>query len=287
MIKHEKIIASDFLPVKLIFHDDNSPVIIEHHWHRAIEINAMLSWPLSEIFVAGEVFQGETGKIWLTNSMEPHYVKAMKNIPHRQAISIIFPYEYLITVYPDFINGRFEFNNQELYDERQWQVYSKQLFPKMKELYDLRNFSHPSDRLKATILINEILLYLVTYFFKESNQLSSVPTTTELIDRVTQVITYVDSYYNSDIHLEDIANLLHLSRGYTASFLKKYLGMTLGEYVSFIRCQHARNDLLLRNYTQSEIAKRHGFSGLRTMNRQLKKYTGHTAKELVELSYNN
>ncbi|WP_169333665.1 helix-turn-helix transcriptional regulator [Streptococcus ovis] len=105
----------------------------------------------------------------------------------------------------------------------------------------------------------------------------------EMVTRIHAVVDFVDVYYNSDISLEDIAQLLHLSRGYTAQMLKENLGMTLGEYVAFIRCQKARKDLLNLSLTQTEIAQRHGFSGLRTMNRQLVQHFGLTAKQFRQL----
>jgi transcriptional regulator GlxA family with amidase domain len=66
-----------------------------------------------------------------------------------------------------------------------------------------------------------------------------------------------------------------------ARFVKAHLGRTAGDYVGLVRAEHARADLVSGRGNQSEVAALNGYSGLRTMNRQLKEYFGKSARELV------
>ncbi|MGT2831950.1 AraC family transcriptional regulator [Streptococcus halotolerans] len=283
-MKHEAIMADDFLPVKIIIHNEQMPANTPPHWHRSIEVNAMLEWPLSKIGVAGETFEAKTGRIWMANSMSPHFNQSLTSIGKRRAVSIQYPFHFVKSLYPDIEKGSFILNAQESFTKEQWDVYQIELFPRMEKLYSLHKDNGELYRLDVHIIILEILHILLKNFFTTKIPLSKIALSNEMVERIHAVIDYVDSYYNSDISLEDIARLLHLSRGYTAQMLKENLGMTLGEYVSFIRCQKARKDLLNLSLTQTEIAQRHGFSGLRTMNRQLVQHFGLTAKEFRAFS---
>ncbi|MGT2755145.1 hypothetical protein [Streptococcus ovis] len=83
-MKHETIVTDDFLPVKIIIHNNQMPANTPPHWHRSIEVNAMLEWPLSKIGVSGKIFEAETGRIWMANSMSPHFNQSLTSVGERR-----------------------------------------------------------------------------------------------------------------------------------------------------------------------------------------------------------
>ncbi|WP_164505451.1 AraC family transcriptional regulator [Actinobaculum sp. 313] len=280
---HEVVIPTDRLSVRLVLHTGITPESFQPHWHSSFEINCMLRWPESEVLVGGRTWRMHTGRIWLANSQQIHGERTLHNDPLRRAVTILYPYPYLRRVFPAIDAGRFELNDVEELTAEQLSAYHQQLYPRFAKLAELlaRDAEPaPTHYLQLSLLPLEILNILAQSFFiadvERPRTLAAEP-----IVRTHRIVDYVEEHYATKIRLEDLADYCHLSRGYMARFIKEHLGYTLSEYVAMVRAEHARQDLLVRRGTQSEVAALNGYSGLRTMNRQLQKIFGRTAKEIL------
>ncbi|MBE6485167.1 MAG: helix-turn-helix transcriptional regulator [Actinomycetaceae bacterium] len=280
---HEVVIPTDRLNVRLVLHTGMTPESFQPHWHSSFEINCMLRWPESEVLVGGRSWRMRTGRIWLANSQQIHGERTLRNDPLRRAVTILYPYPYLRRVFPAIDEGRFELNDVEGLTAEQLSAYHHMLYPrfvKLAELLGKEADRAPTHYLELSLLPLEILNILAEAFFiadvGKPRTLAEEP-----VIRTHRIVDYVEEHYATDIKLEDLADYCHLSRGYMARFIKEHLGYTLSEYVAMVRAEHARQDLLAQRGTQSEVAALNGYSGLRTMNRQLQKIFGRTAKEIL------
>ena len=104
-----------------------------------------------------------------------------------------------------------------------------------------------------------------------------------LFTKMEQCIIEDELYLNADLSRSELAKTLNTNTVYLCDEIKKYTGLTFGEYINSLRLEHARK--LLREASELEtsiliIAEMSGFKSLRTFNRIFKEHFGITPREL-------
>jgi AraC-like DNA-binding protein/ligand-binding sensor protein len=84
----------------------------------------------------------------------------------------------------------------------------------------------------------------------------------------------IEEQYEENLSLTVVAKQLRMSKFTLCNKFKKATGVTFTEYISRFRVQKAKNLLLNRNYSVSEIAYQVGFQSLTHFNRCFKKIVG-------------
>lgn len=278
--KHQIIKPNFGLPFYIMAHTKTTPEIVPLHWHRSIEINCMIDWPLSQIYVNGKKYNMKTGRIWCANSMEPHYVRPLENDISRKAISLILPFDFVKSVYPKIDQGRIILNNIEKMSQLQKKIYKTKLFSNFNELYEIIKQSDDLQRINLYICTLKIMKLVFKYFF--DNKKVDFAISDEQARRMILIRDYVNSNYKSQIRLEDLVPIVNISRSQLAKNIKKSFNMTLNEYVSLVRSEKVLQDIQLGITNQTLLASRNGFSGLRSMNRWLLKFYSTNAKGLFK-----
>lgn len=91
------------------------------------------------------------------------------------------------------------------------------------------------------------------------------------LDRLTDIIQYINSHYQEQLTLTQVAQYAHLSAPYLSSFFEKYMGMSFMAYYATVRLDHATKELLYTDAPIEEIAIKCGFSDPRGFVRAFKK----------------
>ncbi|MDO4215758.1 MAG: AraC family transcriptional regulator [Bacteroidales bacterium] len=100
--------------------------------------------------------------------------------------------------------------------------------------------------------------------------------------RVNKVSKYVNEHYAEEIRLNDLAELVNMSRTSFSRFFKLRTGKSLTDYITDIRVGHATRLLVDTTTTIAEIAYGCGFNNLSNFNRILKKKKKCSPKEFRE-----
>lgn len=77
--------------------------------------------------------------------------------------------------------------------------------------------------------------------------------------RITQIQSYIQANYQSQISLNDLAGRLYLSNAYLSKYIKKHFGLTFMEYLNNVRLFHAVDELIYSNKSMTRIALDNGF----------------------------
>lgn len=77
--------------------------------------------------------------------------------------------------------------------------------------------------------------------------------------RLQEIQNYIQSNYQSQVSLNDLAEKLYLSNTYLSRYIKKHLGMTFVEYLNNIRLFHAVDELMYSEKTLTRIAYDNGY----------------------------
>ncbi len=87
---------------------------------------------------------------------------------------------------------------------------------------------------------------------------------------------YIDAHYREDIYLQAISEKFQIQPKYLSRLLKDYLSMTFMEYVSSLRLEQAKKQLIETNDTLDRIAQNVGYNSRNTFIRMFKKVEGIT-----------
>ena len=85
--------------------------------------------------------------------------------------------------------------------------------------------------------------------------------------RIRAITSYIDHHYTEKLLLTDLAKELGLSMSYLSAFFKSVFGISFQSYVMKMRCEKARQLLLLTDFSLLDISIACGFSDLKYFNR--------------------
>lgn len=97
--------------------------------------------------------------------------------------------------------------------------------------------------------------------------------------RIEKAFEYMQTYYDKDIALTDLAKVVNMPEVSFSRFIKKRTGKTFVESLNEIRLGHATRMLIDTTQTISEISYKCGFNNLSYFNRVFKREKGSTPKE--------
>lgn len=282
--KHEVVRPNEKLPVWVWMHNSNFNYssYIAPHWHQSIELSYTLTGEIDEFIIEGQNYHCEPGKILVVNSQEIHSIKVFKNGIDKRALSVIFTYKFVKEMYPMIDNMVFSLNNYSKLTDGQKYKYKKlqKLLQQVATIYTEKENAYKNISISVKLL--EILEILIKNFMIEAKCKSTKEV--RIVERTQAIIEYIQKNYQEELSLENIARYHHVSKEYLARFFKKYIGITIGQYIAEIRAKHAYDDIVTGKYNLTEIALNNGFSGIRTMDRALIRIYGRKASELKKVN---
>ena len=84
-------------------------------------------------------------------------------------------------------------------------------------------------------------------------------------DRIHKILSYVETHYNEEIRLKELAESLDISVSWLSKYFKSKTGYLLNNYITSVRLQHVLDDIS-RGISVTEAAYNNGFSNISTFN---------------------
>ena len=103
---------------------------------------------------------------------------------------------------------------------------------------------------------------------------------------IKKAIDYMDSRYEENITLDDVADYINLNKSYFSSLFKKETGKTFTEFLNEIRIEKSKELLLEDKNSILDIALAVGFNNQNYYNIIFKKITKQTPSEFKRLNIN-
>jgi AraC-like DNA-binding protein len=129
--------------------------------------------------------------------------------------------------------------------------------------------------LEADGLILQIMARLLRDFSTLSTpQLPSASLTS--IERIQQVIAYVQEHFREPITLTDLSGRLGIDKAYFCRFFKQNMGISFLHYLNEVRLSHVYQDLLETDLPVADVMEQNGLTNQKLFNRTFKELYGCT-----------
>ncbi len=96
------------------------------------------------------------------------------------------------------------------------------------------------------------------------------------MERLREVITYVEKHFQEPVTLQDMADLLGIGKEYFCRFFKKNMGMSFLQYVNEVRITHIYQDLIHTDTPVYELMEENGFTNQKLFNKTFRTLYGCT-----------
>lgn len=142
----------------------------------------------------------------------------------------------------------------------------------VEEIFKVKSTIDPYREYRVSCMLNSLLLQLVTESISYKNEISRIP------DQLQYLVHYLDNNYTKEMSLDGLAVFFNMSKGHLCRVFKKYIGMTVGDYVALLRINRAK--YLLENTTlpANQIGKTVGYDEENYFYRVFRQKTGYSAK---------
>ncbi|MGJ3791969.1 AraC family transcriptional regulator [Lactiplantibacillus argentoratensis] len=276
---HEIVTPTKPLSAWIYLHHGRGVTYIAPHWHQGIELSFTIAGSIDDFVINEQHYQTQAGTILVVNSQVVHSVRSVLKLAN-EAISIIYPYDYVNRLYPEIENEVIDLNQPMEFKPLQKEIYIEIqtiLYKIYKNLQVKGKFSN----LKLETLADQTLQLLLEYFTKPKTEYDIIYGTKEFeVARIQAITKYISEHYANKIKLVDIATQVNLSKEYLTKFFKNHMELTIGAYINNVRAQKAYYDLLGGEHNLTEIAVKNGFPSIRAMNKAFQSIYGKTASNM-------
>ena len=243
------------------------------HWHPEIELTWIMSGQI-EYFVNDKKYllkEGE-GLFCNSNSLHSGYMKDGKDCNYLSVTfhpRFIYGYEnsLLQTKYVDFITSNESWHSLMLGTETDWH---QDIIGQIQDIYQMSKTPPPDYELKVHLILAGIWQRLYLYYV-------SLPVSgyrpKKHLARLKDILSFVQEHYAQELTLDEIAEHVNICKSECCRFFKKYMKMTIFEYILFLRVQNSL-PLLREGESVTKIASMTGFSTPAYYGQIFKRYMG-------------
>lgn len=240
------------------------------HWHDEIELYFSLNGDV-DITVEGTRHKLPRGHLLVVDSGQIHSFFCHDST--FMYLSVLLDPRMLQELLPDAGLYRIHCYPQEIPDELL--PYYLEICRHMETLVGFYMREDDTHEIEAPGILLQVYAQLLQHF--STKVAPAAPAEDRLnMNRIRQVITYVEEHFREQVALDEIAGLLGIGREYFCRFFRKNMGMTFLQYVNEVRIAHIYRDLIHTEMPIAEIMERNGFTNQKLFNRLFRTIYGCT-----------
>lgn len=269
-MRHEIVSENPDIEVRFYLSVDEGSYVTPH-WHNSLEIVYMLEGSMTVSFENKRVILLPEEFI-VVNSRTIHAVTSKKN----QALVLQIP----SNVFEKYVRNIDSFNfDVDMHPKNEEEIIKlnriKRIFYDMHEVYDAQPEGY---LLRFNSLLYEMLFTLIhSYSYRIAPK--QINKQNKYLDRLKEITTFLNMYHMEQVTIQQIADKFGYNSDYLSRFFKKYMGLTIIDYLYEIRINYVYQDLINTNFSINEIFENHGCSNYRVAMKFFKRRYGCTPKE--------
>lgn len=250
------------------------------HWHNELEI-CHVRQGTGKYLINGHEYFFEPGDVFIINNDEIHLAFDDTDLIMRVILfspSLIWPggpdlvdYEYL----SPFEETRSRFSNKLSHNH----PHIGEIIGVLEEIQKEYDLKLPEYQLMIKALLLKLMTNIIRYFGNE--EVSSFDKKINLHDakKLKEIAEYIENNYSNKIQLDDLAKKFNISVSKLCRMFRCFSKVTPMEYITCLRVNAARSELISTDKKILEIAEDCGFGSISNFNKSFKNLTGMSPRD--------
>ena len=228
------------------------------HWHDEFEIIYVRSGFLT-VSISGESYIGKTGEAFVVSPGNLHLMGSQSGTV--DYYTFLFPLKYISFRTDDMLDEKLlePLNSGHLMICPRVKDTAKELCEQLIEIYEAKNDESVS-KITTQVRTKIILLQFILEMWKKGFVIENDTSGRNTIEK--EMVSYIQQNFTGKISLREFGEQFHLSEKYISRYFKEHFHITLSQYVTYLRLEHAKQLLQDTDIPVTDVAMQSGYQNV-------------------------
>jgi len=228
------------------------------HWHDEFEIIYVRSGFLT-VSISGESYIGKTGDAFVVSPGNLHLMGSQSGTV--DYYTFLFPLKYISFRTDDMLDEKLlePLNSGHLMICPRVKDTAKELCEQLIEIYEAKNDESES-KITTQVRTKIILLQFILEMWKKGFVIENDTSGRNTVEK--EMVSYIQQNFTGKISLREFGEQFHLSEKYISRYFKEHFHITLSQYVTYLRLEHAKQLLQDTDIPVTDVAMQSGYQNV-------------------------
>ena len=228
------------------------------HWHDEFEIIYVRSGFLT-VSISGESYIGKTGDAFVVSPGNLHLMGAQTGTV--DYYTFLFPLKYISFRTDDMLDEKLlePLNSGHLMICPRVKDTAKELCEQLIEIYEAKKDESES-KITTQVRTKIILLQFILEMWKKGFVIENDTSGRNTVEK--EMGSYIQQNFTGKISLREFGEQFHLSEKYISRYFKEHFHITLSQYVTYLRLEHAKQLLQDTDIPVTDVAMQSGYQNV-------------------------
>ena len=228
------------------------------HWHDEFEIIYVRSGFMTAS-ISGESYIGKTGDAFVVSPGNLHLMGSQTGTV--DYYTFLFPLKYISFRTDDMLDEKLlePLNSGHLMICPRVKDTAKELCEQLIEIYEAKNDESVS-KITTQVRTKIILLQFILEMWKKGFVIENDTSGRNTIEK--EMVSYIQQNFTGKISLREFGEQFHLSEKYISRYFKEHFHITLSQYVTYLRLEHAKQLLQDTDIPVTDVAMQSGYQNV-------------------------
>ena len=228
------------------------------HWHDEFEIIYVRSGFLT-VSISGESYIGKTGEAFVVSPGNLHLMASQSGTV--DYYTFLFPLKYISFRTDDMLDEKLlePLNSGHLMICPRVKDTAKELCEQLIEIYEAKKDESES-KITTQVRTKIILLQFILEMWKKGFVIENDTSGRNTVEK--EMVSYIQQNFTGKISLREFGEQFHLSEKYISRYFKEHFHITLSQYVTYLRLEHAKQLLQDTDIPVTDVAMQSGYQNV-------------------------
>ena len=228
------------------------------HWHDEFEIIYVRSGFLT-VSISGESYIGKTGEAFVVSPGNLHLMGSQSGTV--DYYTFLFPLKYISFRTDDMLDEKLlePLNSGHLMICPRVKDTAKELCEQLIEIYMAKKDESES-KIATQVRAKIILLQFILEMWKKGFVIENDTSGRNTVEK--EMVSYIQQNFTGKISLREFGEQFHLSEKYISRYFKEHFHITLSQYVTYLRLEHAKQLLQDTDIPVTDVAMQSGYQNV-------------------------
>ncbi len=228
------------------------------HWHDEFEIIYVRSGFLT-VSISGKSYIGKTGDAFVVSPGNLHLMGSQTGTV--DYYTFLFPLKYISFRTDDMLDEKLlePLNSGHLMICPRVNDTAKELCEQLIKIYEAKNDESES-KITTQVRTKIILLQFILEMWKKGFVIENDTSGRNTVEK--EMVSYIQQNFTGKISLREFGEQFHLSEKYISRYFKEHFHITLSQYVTYLRLEHAKQLLQDTDIPVTDVAMQSGYQNV-------------------------